>query len=112
MCQRSNDRDLVRVIGQSRKVLTDLNAWNASRDRIERPSYFGRRVGLEVKRIKLAGPAPHKQKDASLGRFGSNAVGNHCSVSGMEAVRKTEPQAADGSRMQKPPAIMVSLDRD
>ena len=108
MRQGSDDGELVRVICQACKVLADLYSWNASRDRLERPSHFGWGIRLEVKRIELTGPAPHKQKDASLSRFDSNATRYDCRVSRMEAVGHSKTQTTNGGRMQKTPTVWLT----
>lgn len=72
MVKRANDGKFVREIRQLGEVLTNLYARHFGRDWAKLAAHLRWCVRLHVKRLQLAGTAPHEEEDARLNprRFG------------------------------------------
>ena len=66
---RADDRQLVRVPGDLRQLIANLNARNHRRDRLELAADAVGGLGLEIERVLLRRPAPEIDQDARLGRW-------------------------------------------
>lgn len=66
MRQRANDRHLVRVLGNLRQVLADLNAGDDRIDRVEQTANPFGSIRFQIKRVVLRRPAPQIHQNARL----------------------------------------------
>ena len=66
MLHRAQQADLVHLAGQPRQVLANLDARHAGGDRLELAANFGRRLGLHIPEVDMAGPAEQKDEDARI----------------------------------------------
>ena len=58
--QRPDDGQFISVLGDALKVLADLDLRSTRPNRSKRPADFRRSVGLGIKRVEVARPAPHE----------------------------------------------------
>ncbi len=67
MRKRADDGELISMLSDTTEVLANLNTRHVGRDWFELAPYFGRRIGFQIKSIKLAWTAPHEKKDTGFG---------------------------------------------
>src|SRR5579864_557570 len=66
VCERPNQRVLMRSRGEAGQMLADVHARYLRGNRLELAAHLGRRIGLHVKRIDMAGSAGEKDQDNGL----------------------------------------------
>ncbi len=99
--QRADNNKLVHDLRQLRKGFADLNARNASRDRLPRPGDFLWGIGLQIEHVLMRRAADQVNQDYGLVR-GTYSRGRLCSEK-MRQVERAESQPECTDTQELPP---------